>query len=234
MKTILVFTVLVAGICASIVPEPSFEPEALASRDSRFITGPIENQVIEAIEGISQDIRDIGLDPLHIKKETYVYELPVPVIFNAVAFLEEVLSTGLSDIVVNDMNYSLLWSRLTFELEIPHIHLSARAADGVVTLFGEKLTASVDGRCDIRGIFVKGEVRVNVGIISGISIRDVDIDLNVGQIISSIRLLILGNNYSQEITNFINQTVPATLAEFKSEIDELIGIVLKDIINENL
>ncbi|KAJ8735057.1 hypothetical protein PYW08_014307 [Mythimna loreyi] len=236
MKTILALTVLVAGICASIVPGPSFEPDAMASRDSRSgpISSQVETRVIEVIEEISENIRDSGLDPLYIPKENYAYALPVPVIFNAAAFLENILGYGLSDIVINDMNYSVILSRLDFALELPLIHFSARAATGEVTLFGEKLSAAADGRLDIQRITVRGRVYVRVGVISGVSIRSVTVDLNLGRIISNIRLAIQGNNYSQEINKFLSQTIPATLEEFKDEVDELIAILLLDIINENL
>lgn len=45
-------------------------------------------------------------------------------IFNYVAFIEDLLSTGLSNIQVNRVNYNILTSRLNFDIELPLINFS--------------------------------------------------------------------------------------------------------------
>lgn len=42
--------------------------------DARIVTDAISS----AIQDLSQNIRDAGLDPLHIEEETYSFALPVP------------------------------------------------------------------------------------------------------------------------------------------------------------
>ncbi|CAH0698758.1 unnamed protein product [Spodoptera exigua] len=226
MRTVTLLALFLLGVNAL----PEFDTQLANERQARLVTG----QIIEGIEEISQAIRDMGLDPISIEKETLEYELPVPVIFNAAAEVEDFRSFGISDIVVERMDLSIIFSRVDFHIVLPHIHFFARKAKGEVTLFGEKLTAEGDGNLDIRNIDVVGRVNYRLRPISGVTLTNLDIDFKIGQIRSFIRLAIQGQNYSPQITNFINNQIPATLDEFSAEINELLEIVLLDMINENL
>uniref|UniRef100_A0A2A4JEF6 Hemolymph juvenile hormone binding protein n=1 Tax=Heliothis virescens TaxID=7102 RepID=A0A2A4JEF6_HELVI len=228
MKTIVAFAVLIVGISASALS--GLNSDSGLERSARFVT----DTIVSEIENVSQQIKDAGLDPLHIKKENFDFALPVPVIFNANAVVEDILSTGLSDIVINNINFSLLASRLDLEIELPYIHAFARVVNADATLFGNTLSVRGDGRLDIRNLVVKVEVRVSIGIISGISISSVIVDLGIPTVSTNIRLAIQGNNYSEQINELIGKTIPDTLNEFNDEINELLGIVLKDMINDQL
>ncbi|XP_075978400.1 uncharacterized protein LOC142978046 [Anticarsia gemmatalis] len=219
MKFVVAFTLLVASISA--LPQ---EPVA-----ERFL---ITDQIISAIEDVIQDIKDAGLDPLHIKREAAEYALPVPVIFNAAGFVDELLCTGLSNIVINHINYDTLNFRLTLDLELPHIHFSIGSAAGEAVVFDNKLSAEGSGSVDIRGLRVRLVIRV--GIFGGITIRNVDTDSSLLGINSNLRLRLLGYDLSAQLNKFLGETVQKTHTDFKRDIDELISIVLLDVINENI
>ncbi|XP_047033651.1 uncharacterized protein LOC124640077 [Helicoverpa zea] len=228
MKTVIALAILVVGISATALP--GLNSETANERSARFIT----DNIVSEIENVSQQIKDAGLDPLHIEREVLEYALPVPVIFNANAILDDIVSTGLSDIVINNINFSLLFARLDLELELPYIHVFARNINADATLFGNTLSVRGDGRVDIRKLVIKLDVRVNIGIISGISISSVTADLSIPNISTNIRLAIQGKNYSEQVNELIAKTIPDTLNEFNEELNELIGIIVKDIINDNL
>uniref|UniRef100_A0A2A4JFY1 Uncharacterized protein n=1 Tax=Heliothis virescens TaxID=7102 RepID=A0A2A4JFY1_HELVI len=226
MKTIVAFAVLIVGISASALS--GLNSDSGLERSARFVT----DTIVSEIENVSQQIKDAGLDPLHIKKENFDFALPVPVIFNANAVVEDLMSTGLSDIVVKHINYVFILGRLDLVLELPFIHLFARALNLDATLFGETLSVRSDGRIDIRNLVLTLDVRVSYWL--GISISSVTADLEIPTVSTNIRLAIQGNNYSEQINELIGKTIPDTLNEFNDEINELLGIVLKDMINDQL
>ncbi|PZC87337.1 hypothetical protein B5X24_HaOG201573 [Helicoverpa armigera] len=73
MKTIIALAILVVGISATALP--GLNSETANERSARFIT----DNIVSEIENVSQQIKDAGLDPLHIEREVLEYALPVPV-----------------------------------------------------------------------------------------------------------------------------------------------------------
>uniref|UniRef100_A0A2H1VBG8 SFRICE_005537 n=1 Tax=Spodoptera frugiperda TaxID=7108 RepID=A0A2H1VBG8_SPOFR len=191
MRAVILIALFLCGTNAL----PEVAPQMMSERQARIIT----DQVIEDIEDISQAIRDMGLDPLLIEHDIYDYELPVPVIFNAAAELIDIRSFGLSDIVIEDMSINILQSRLDFRVVLPHIHFSAKKAKGEVTLFGETLTAELDGTVDVRNIDAIGHANYLLGLISGISIPNVDVELIISQITSKLQLTIQGTDIKMRV-----------------------------------
>ncbi|KAF9791341.1 hypothetical protein SFRURICE_021507 [Spodoptera frugiperda] len=226
MKFFIAFAVLIAGISA--VPYPAAHP--IDFTNERLVTGAIE----DAIKDVSQSIKDAGLDPFHIKREDFSYELPVPVLFKLEAFIEEVLSTGLSNIKINRLNYSVLLSRLQFDLELPLIHFSLGDAKSDAVVFSTDHGFAGSGSVNIERIRFVGEVRVNVGIISGISIRSLTINFTLNDIKSDAKVILFGKDYSDDFNNFVGGVVPNTIKAHYKEINNLLEIVLLDLINENL
>ncbi|XP_021201014.2 uncharacterized protein LOC110384189 isoform X1 [Helicoverpa armigera] len=228
MKIIIAFLGLISGISA--VPFLEKIVPSYYLQDERLVSGSIES----AIQDASQSIKDAGLDPFHIKRESSSFALPVPVIFNYEAFIEEILSTGLSDIKIHRVNYNIITSRLNFDIELPLIHFSAGAAAAEGVLFSNNLDFSASGKVEIVSIRVTGQVRVSIGIISGISIRSITINLTLRDIVSDVNLVILGRDLSDEFNNFVGSTIPNTIKAHNKEINELLEIVLLEVINANL
>ncbi|KAJ8733755.1 hypothetical protein PYW07_014306 [Mythimna separata] len=227
MKSIFALAFLAVGISGTFIPERRLP---IGFSDERIIT----NQIEKAIEDAAQAIKDAGLDPFHIKKETSSYALPVPVLFNYEAFLEDLLSTGLSNIKTHRVNYSVITSRLTLDIELPLIHFSTGAAKASGVVFSNDLEVSASGKIDIVSIRVEVVVRVSIGVISGISIRSIDVNFRLGDINSDVNLTVRGRDYSDVVNDFVGNFVPDTIKAHNKEINELLEIVLKDVIEANL
>ncbi|KAJ8735061.1 hypothetical protein PYW08_014311 [Mythimna loreyi] len=227
MKFVLALVFLAVGISATFIPERRL---SIGLSDERLITGQIE----KAIEDASQAIKDAGLDPMHIQKESSSYALPVPVLFNYEALVEDILSTGLSNIKTHRVNYSVITSRLTLDIELPLIHFSVANAKANGVLFSNDLDFAASGKIDIVSIRVEVVVRVNVGVISGISIRSINVDFKLGDINSDVNLVVMGKDYSDDVNDFVGKFVPDTIKAHNKEINELLEIVLKDVIEANL
>ncbi|XP_047986693.1 uncharacterized protein LOC125226676 [Leguminivora glycinivorella] len=226
---ILAIACLLASVSA--LPNQQFTEleAALITRNNGLITG----QIVQQIENVAQTIRDAGLDPLELDKEIE-YALPVPSILNLKAALRGFLFRGLSNIVVNRMNYAVLTSRLTFNVELPEIALSVGVADWDVNIFDRNFNGIVSGRVAVKNIVIAGEVRVSLGVISGISLRSMEVTLNVGNIESNLNVALQGVNYSHHINNYLGVTVPGTLRAYQSDINELITIVATEVVEKNL
>ncbi|CAH0698756.1 unnamed protein product [Spodoptera exigua] len=226
MKFLIAFAVLAVGISA--VPYSAYYPVDFS--DERLVTGAIES----AIKDMSQAIKDAGLDPFHIKRESMSYELPVPVLFKIDAFVEEVLSTGLSNIKINRLNYSVLLSRLNFDIELPLVHFSLGDANADAVFFSSDRDFSASGSINVERIRVVGEVRVSIGVISGISVRSLTISFTLNDITSDANLVVFGKDYSDDFNNFVGGVVPDTIKAHYKEINQLLEIVLLEVINDNL
>ncbi|CAH0600216.1 unnamed protein product [Chrysodeixis includens] len=199
-------------------------------RDERSVS----SNIVDAIEDVCQTIKDVGLDPLYIEKQEVKYELPVPVIFNGAGLLEDVNSNGLSDVDVKKMSYSLVTNRLNFDIEIPKIVFGVGAASAKATFFSNRFNLESSGKIEIQRIRVVGHVRVSIGIISGITVRNVKITFTLGGIDSDVRLALQGQDYSDAVNKFFGITIPKTLKDHSDEINELLEILMKDLINEFL
>ncbi|XP_047986748.1 uncharacterized protein LOC125226712 [Leguminivora glycinivorella] len=227
-------TIALAFLLAGISAVPSdkglgLEP-VIRSGNERLVTG----NIVSAIEDFAQSIRDAGLDPLYIVRESRDYALPVPSIFNLKSSLLNFHFRGLSNIVINRMNYALVTSRLTFNIELPEIDTWIGMAEWDVKLFDRRIHGSISGGLTVKNIVISGDVRVNVGIISGISIRSMDIQLSLGGIASHLNVVLQGNNVSRNINNYLGNTIPGTLKAYERDINQLITIIAREVVEQNL
>ncbi|CAH0600215.1 unnamed protein product [Chrysodeixis includens] len=226
MKTFIAFACLIASISA--VPHDG--AVAKDGNNERIVTGPI----VDAIDELSQSIKDAGLDPFYIKREDKWFTLPVASIFNYAAFVEEILSTGLSDIKVNNLYFSFITSRLYFDFELPRVELAVGIAAGRAIVFSNEFEGKVSGKVVVDKVRIAGTGRVTVGIISGITVHSGDVDFTLGGIQSDFEVIIQGRDYSQEVNTFLSSTIPATIEAHTEEINELLEIVLLEHVRDQL
>lgn len=232
MKVVIAFSLLIATIAG--LPQQSTTAqliiEGLNQNNERIVTG----NIIKAIEEAKESIVNAGLDPFHREGTDIDYALPVPVLFNIQAVVEEILFTGLSNIVVHNMNYSVLTSRLTFDIRLPLLEFTLGKVANQVTVFGSSTENYASGRVAIVGIRLAGNLRVNIGIISGISLRSLTVDFTLGGIESDLKIISLGQDWSDFINDFLGITIPAKLIEYSKEVNEVLEIVGKQVIEANL
>ncbi|KAG6458375.1 hypothetical protein O3G_MSEX010828 [Manduca sexta] len=207
MKFFAVFALLVASVCAGSVPEPVQAESEIALKQQRIVV----NIISSLIEDLILSIQDAGLDPMHIEQEKYEWALPVPAILNANAIVENVRSNGLSNIVINRLSFATLTTRLNFDIELPRVEFSVGGASAQVSTFGAKVEGRAHGRLAISRIRIVGEVRVSLGIISGISIRNLRLDFTLGGIESDLNVVIQGHDISEPLNDFIGVRIPRAL-----------------------
>ncbi|VVC97565.1 unnamed protein product [Leptidea sinapis] len=209
------FACMLLVASASALPKQSVEVEVLEdnaidaqAREARLVS----NTIRRIIENLKREIRDAGLDPLFI--ERFDYEYNVPFVVNIKVFVDNLSFSGISNIVIRTMDYNLILNRLRFDLSMPRISLSVENAGITARALFQDHKASGNGFLNINEIRVVGEVRVNIGIISGITIRSIDIQFSLGGINADINVVVLGQDYSDIVNEVeINEAI-ADLIKF--------------------
>ncbi|CAH0698757.1 unnamed protein product [Spodoptera exigua] len=215
MKPITVITILVISVSMNDAFRAYNETE-VDLNDERAMGGYIKNVIAD----FSQSIKEAGFDPLYIERQEYIYQLPVPVIFKSVFLMEQLSSNGVSNIVVNSVNYSLLTSRLSFDIELPLIDMGVGAGSVETTVFGRNFTMNSSGKVAVQRMRFVGQIRFVVNIIPKISIsaRSSDIDFTMDGIESDVKLVVQNEDYSDKMNEFLSMTVPATFKEYSVSI----------------
>ncbi|XP_068628778.1 uncharacterized protein [Battus philenor] len=216
MKTIAVAALMLLA-SASALP-------ALSEKEARQ-----QRIVVDIILGIindwKQDMRDRGLDPLIVESARRDFALSEPKILSGSAWVENFELVGLTDIRVNNMHFSILSQTLTFDVSLGR--LSARAGDAgfELTTFGRDISGGISGSLEIVNARVTGSVRVSVGVISGISIRNISLRFSVGAINSDLNVIVLGRDISDRVNDYLNNILPAALKESEREINNLLEYI---------
>lgn len=231
MKAIVVITIFVISVTTNDAFRAYNETE-VDLNDERAMGGYIRNVIAD----MAQSIKDAGFDPFYIERQEYIYQLPVPVIFKNVILIEQLLSNGISNIVVNSVNYSLLASRLTFDIELPLIDMGVDAGSVETTVFGRNFTMNSSGKVVIQRMRFVGQIRFIVNLIPKLSItaRSSKIAFTMDGIESDVKVVVQNEDYSDKMNEFLGTTVPATFKEYSSEINELLEILSVEYINNYL
>ncbi|XP_069365924.1 uncharacterized protein [Maniola hyperantus] len=225
MKVIFVaFLALAVG--ASALPEEY----GLENRDQRNII--VENQIRRAIEDVSQAIRDNGLDPLRINR-LVVENSPVPGV-DLRLLIEGLDCIGLSHIVPETVNWSTLTSRLRLNIALPGILCSLRNSGLEINYDGEKYDGELRGEFELTRLAVTFDMRMNVGVISGISIRSLDFTLRIQKLWSDLELVINKQDYSRQVNDLINFRIPIWMQVNQNQIDKVLGDLIMEIGNQIL
>lgn len=230
MKTFICFCLLLVGVTALPETLESALIDGINRHDERLITGPI----VQAIEDFSQSIKDAGLDPYVIERESFKSDFPVPNLYSIEAIIEDLLVKGLSNIVVHNINYNIFFNRLTFDIRFPGIFISIGKASKDITILGSNSKSSLSGSIAIHTIRFRGNIRISLGIISGITIRSIEINFDVGDISSEVKVVLNGKDVSRLCNVFIGKVIPEKLKEVSKDIDELLTIIVKQLIEANI
>ncbi|CAG9782724.1 unnamed protein product [Diatraea saccharalis] len=197
--------------------------------NERFVEGIIAG----VIEDLSNQMRESGLDPLQVS-ESFKQTLPVTDLLVVKAEVEDFIVAGLSNIVLSQINYSILLSRLTFRVTLPLISVNIASSSADVLLLGFDADASVSGSLDIANTELLGQVGISIGIISGVSVRTISLDFRPGQVTSNLNAIILGKDVSDQVNTIAQYTVPNILADNKNDIDRVLEHYATILIEQNL
>ncbi|KAL0849814.1 hypothetical protein ABMA28_011755 [Loxostege sticticalis] len=216
------FAILVAGVAAN--------PEAVAKTNERFV----DNIIAGLIEDLINDIQERGLDPIEIKEADYEYRLPVTDLLEVDAAAADILVEGISNIKINRINFSLLTSRLQLDLSLPLVSAKVGSSSARVKLFDGEFAAEASGSVAIEELRLVADVRINLGIISGVSIRSLAINFSIKDIQSDLNIVLFGHDLSEKVNGFLGETVPNTLEANRNDINSLLSHVLKEVIEAQL
>ncbi|XP_045507616.1 uncharacterized protein LOC123703577 [Colias croceus] len=217
----LVFAVafLIAGTSAL----PQTNDVELMNKEQRLVTGVIR----DIIQEIRKFIQENNLDPLLIDRAEYNYNIPL--FLNVRLFVEDLTFVGASNIRFNNLDYSVLLNRLRFDIELPLLGLEIGNSGVEANILGNEYDINFKGSSSISRIRLSGEVRVNVGIISGISIRSMEIKFSLGGITSDLNLILFGDDLSPELNHLLNHVIPVALKTYENEINQLLTDVIRTI-----
>ncbi|CAK1548712.1 unnamed protein product [Leptosia nina] len=217
----LVFFCAVLAVGTSALPQKT--ENEVAPKQQRLITNTIRN----LIRQISRAIKENGLDPVVI--DDFEYEYNIPFLVDVRLFIEKLRFIGASDIVIKQLDYSAIFNRLRFDIELPHLLLVVVDSGVTANIFGEKYSGQFLGSVAVNGIGLSGEVRVNIGIISGISIRSLDVKFRLDRIKSNTVIVVLGEDWSLNVNNLLNNDIPNLLKTHENDINKFLSELLKSI-----
>ncbi|CAG5026890.1 unnamed protein product [Parnassius apollo] len=220
MKSI---AVAVLMLLASANTLPTLSEEEL--RQEKVIT----DVIINIINGIRQSIIDAGLDPFEVKSAQGEFALSEPEVFSAVAYAENFLFKGLSNIAINSLDFSILATRLTFDVSLPRISVSVGDSGFEVTLLGRELKGQGSGSLDIIELRLRGDIRLSFTQ-DQIVPRSINLWLSLEDIESNLYLNLLGRDISDIVNEYLGTTLPNALRESEAEINELLEYIVWKII----
>ncbi|XP_059049091.1 uncharacterized protein LOC131844271 [Achroia grisella] len=224
MKLLAAFAILLIGANASVLPVPS-EAIAEGKNDARFIEGIIA----DILDLISNYLAANGYDPYEVDSLEYQYRLPVTDLFALDAELKGLKLAGGSNIVLHNINYAVLASRLTFDVSLPRLSAAVDSSALDVTFFGGNLNVGLGGSVALVETRLKVDVRINISVIGGISIRTLDIDFTLRGIESELDLRIQDVDYSEPINKLLGATIPNALEANRDELNELLEYIVLQI-----
>ncbi|XP_013163537.1 PREDICTED: uncharacterized protein LOC106114764 [Papilio xuthus] len=192
---------------------------ALASATALPQTYDVESRrdvvqvVLDIVERASQWLQNRGLDPYVMDRVEGQYSFPIAGLFTARGSVTDLSVIGASNIVVNDIGFSLITQKLTFDVGIPEISASLGLAEGQVSILGRPPRSGLaSGRLSVKNFRITGDVVVDVSGDS-VAISDLVVAARLGGIESGIHVNIIGYDVSTYVNNFLSNTLPNLLQD---------------------
>ncbi|CAG9576171.1 unnamed protein product [Danaus chrysippus] len=189
----------------------------------------VEDQIRWVIEQISNVVKLIGLDPIEVEEKSIDIDVPI-VDISIAAILEGLKFEGLSNIRINNLEYSFIFSRLRLDVSLPEISLIVGNSALELDVFGREFLGVFKGSLYIRSVRLAAEVHVNADL-EGISLRSISINFSLGGIESDLFLEMQGNDRSDVVNNFLNKRIPDFLKDNERDINRVLEEFVSFILN---
>ncbi|CAG9576170.1 unnamed protein product [Danaus chrysippus] len=189
----------------------------------------VEDQIRWVIEQISNVVKLIGLDPIEVEEKSIDIDVPI-VDISIAAILEGLKFEGLSNIRINNLEYSFIFSRLRLDVSLPEISLIVGNSGLEVNFFDREFLGVFKGSLYIRSVRLAAEVYVNADL-EGISLRSISINFSLGGIESDLFLEMQGNDRSDVVNNFLNKRIPDFLKDNERDINRVLEEFVSFILN---
>ncbi|KAL0895370.1 hypothetical protein ABMA27_011503 [Loxostege sticticalis] len=220
------FIILAAGATAvPSSPEKQTLPDLQGRTDERVVTGIIERMIKELI----QEIRNKGLDPFRQEAFYYEFELPDIDLIAFEAIVGDLLMEGLSNIRINHVSYSVFSSRLRLDLSLPLIFGRIDKSRASIRVFNSRIGGKLSGSVAVEEIRLNIDARLHISIISGASIRSLNVDFSIRDIESAVKFIVFGTDLSNQVNYFLSEIIPRILKENRAEINKILEEIIKEI-----
>ncbi|XP_022113738.2 uncharacterized protein LOC110992291 [Pieris rapae] len=181
-----------------------------------------------AIEAIQRYMIRNGLDPIVVERaDRTIARFPY---LNIQLFIEGLDFRGISNIVIHTLDYSNVFSRFRYDLELPELDFVIADSGISGTVVSNNVNAKLAGRLTISNGRLAGEAYVQPNIITGtVTITELVANLSIKSIKSDITLEILDNDLSEWLNNLINVRIVNFLEDNESDINRVLGVVIRAI-----
>ncbi|CAH0406179.1 unnamed protein product [Chilo suppressalis] len=214
---------VLAALLASVAANSVADQRA----NERFVEGIVAG----AIEDLSNQIKERGLDPFEATA-SYYQRLAVTDLVVIKAEVEDFLLVGLSDIRVNRVSYNILLSRVNFDISLHRIAASVASASADLTVFGFKIVGSTSGSLEINNVRAAGQARISIGL-SGVSLRSITIDVTLGGINSNLEVNALGRDLSESVNKLAGTIIPEVFDENRPDINRVLEHYILEMANSS-
>ena len=217
------FIFALAVACVAAVPYGDVD----LAESQRIVDGIIENWISRA------QLRLSPFDPIVNNEYAGGWHLPGGEnILKVRGSVEGVNAAGFSTFELDSISYNLFTGQLHLSLSLNSVSASIDAAEGEVQIFDRKLTADASGGIAVSNVRVRAGAIVAVGV-DGYSVRNVELELSIGEINSEIQLNLFGREVGGRISDFLNK-LPYNLEKYQSQVSRVLEYVSEYIINRLL
>ncbi|XP_045516166.1 uncharacterized protein LOC123709094 [Pieris brassicae] len=182
----------------------------------------------KAIEAIQRYIVRNNLDPIVVARaDRTIARFPY---LNVRLFVEGLNFSGLSDIVIHTLDYSNVFSRFRYDLELPELDFVIADSGITGTVVSTNVNAKLAGKLTISNGRLAGEAYVQYNVVTGtVTITELVANLSIKAIKSDITLELLDNDLSEWLNNLLNVRIPNFLEENESDINRVLAVAIKAI-----
>ncbi|GBP16252.1 hypothetical protein EVAR_93621_1 [Eumeta japonica] len=193
----------------------------------------IVDSILQAMENARQDMIESGMEPMHVDEVEYdLIDLGLPGILEGLVRAKNAIIHGITTFRVENMNLALLTTTLTFDLHIDELDAIVEffeLIDGIVD--GAAVSGKASGDVQVSNIHVNGRVRLSIGIITGISVRDVNFRLRVGGVKSNVVGEDVQGIGNQDVNEFIETQAMTIISKHESAITSAINAIVMDLLD---
>ncbi|CAH2239746.1 jg12165 [Pararge aegeria aegeria] len=194
---------------------------------------PTQNRIVDywlinAIEVLTQWIKERGLDPVEIDRE-FEYVL-FDGLIEIAGFVEKLQFKGASNINIDNLYYNMVLGRLDINLVIPELWLEVGNSRTKVAFGDFKADLEINGGIILSNIRIAGDAILKL-YGGSVYITNINPKFSIERIEASLTVLESGQDYSDRVREFFNERIPALLNTYENEINTIIGEQIKGAIN---
>ncbi|XP_045454144.1 uncharacterized protein LOC123663515 [Melitaea cinxia] len=168
-----------------------------------------------------------NVDPYELESYIVKYDWKL---FQFKVSIERFSFTGASNIVIRNLHNNVLFGTFGFDLLVPELNANLANSAIAVTVGDNSVESELKGSISIKNIRLVGQVHYRGSIIIGVEIVGISLQNSIDAIEADLSIVRNGIDISEPINVFLNDTLPNTLANFRSEINAILAEIIMAII----